>query len=189
MSVMRHGRASDVVTPALFVALLAGSAMVAIPVGSVPFTLQVMVVVAVALLLEPRQAIMALGVYLLAGAIGLPVFSGMRGGIGVLAGPTGGYLLGFVVGAPLGAYVRMHFAGRAGDWIAAAVVVCVTYTAGWMQLALVTGMSGGEAFAVGVAPFVLPDVAKAIAAVAVVRAVRRARGSRGVLASEDPSVS
>ena len=167
-----------IVVPALIAAVLAASAWVSIPLGSVPLTMQLLIVVLAALVLRPRQAAAALGVYLLLGAIGVPVFAGGRGGLGVLLGPTGGYLWGFWLGAVLGACVRSLLARRrwrgiAADACAAATVLVIVYLLGWLQLAVTAGMSPWEAFAAGVAPFVLPDAVKAAVAVAVARVLRR----------------
>ena len=78
-------------------ALLACSAWVTIPFGPVPFTLQTLAVALVPQVLARREAVFTVAAYLVLGAIGLPVFSGFQGGIGVLAGPTGGFLWGFLV--------------------------------------------------------------------------------------------
>lgn len=83
----------------LSIALMAVSAWVSVPFGPVPFTLQTFVMVFALLVLTPRECLAAIGGYLVLGAVGLPVFSSMRGGIGVLVGPTGGFLWGFVLGA------------------------------------------------------------------------------------------
>jgi biotin transport system substrate-specific component len=173
--------ARRVTTTALFAALLAASAAIAIPFGSVPVTMQVMVVVLIALVLSRRWAVFAVTVYLLAGALGLPVFSGMRGGLGVLLGPTGGYLFGFLLAAPAGAWVRATLRRGAisvtvADSVAAGAVILVVYSLGWLQLMLVTGMGSGAALAAGVAPFLIPDGLKAAAAVIMAPAVRRAAG-------------
>ena len=96
-------RSRHVVVAGLLAALLASAAWISLPVGTVPLTLQVFVVVLVALLLPPRWAAATIGVYLLLGALGAPVFASGRAGLGVLFGPTGGYLFGFLVGATLGA--------------------------------------------------------------------------------------
>ena len=100
-------RTRDLTAAALVVSLLAVSAFITIPLGTVPVTLQVFVVVLASLLLRPGWAVAAMGVYLLMGAAGLPVFAGGLGGFGVLAGPTGGYLIGFAVAAPLGSGLRI----------------------------------------------------------------------------------
>ena len=171
--------ARRVTTTALLAALLAASAVIAIPLGSVPMTLQVLIVVLIALVVPPRWAALAVGTYLLVGAVGLPVFSGMRGGLAVLTGPTGGYLFGFLVAAPIGAWVRGRLARRVdspmvADALAGALTVEIVYVLGWLQLMLVTGMDPTGALLVGVVPFLVPDALKAAAAIAMAPAVRRA---------------
>jgi biotin transport system substrate-specific component len=174
-----HTDARRVTTTALLAALLAASALFAIPIQPVPLTLQVFVVVLVALLVSPGWACLAVGTYLLVGAVGLPVFAHLMGGIGVLLGPRGGYLFGFLAGAVAGSWVREALtrakASRiVGDAAAAIVVIVVVYVLGWGQLALVTGMGAGAALVAGVAPFIAIDALKAVAAVAVASGVRRA---------------
>ncbi len=172
------GRTRRAVTAALLAALLAASAWIAIPVGTVPVTLQVFIVLLAGLLLTPRAAFAAVGVYLLLGAAGLPVFSGGLSGPGVLAGPTGGYLLGFLLAAPAVSVLRRSRLFGVSRTIAEAVAlaagVAVIYLAGWAQLAVVTGMGPLAAFAVGVAPFIAIDAVKAVAALGVTRALGRA---------------
>lgn len=175
-------RTRALTTTALMTALLVASAWITIPAGAVPITLQLLIVVLAALLLRPAWAAAAVGGYLALGAAGLPVFSGGRGGLGVLTGPTGGYLVGFVIAAAVGALVRKLIRlGRdrdsiLGDVIATlAVVVCV-YLVGTVQLAFVLQLEPLEAIAAGILPFILPDAGKAAAAVVVARAVRRATG-------------
>lgn len=178
MNASPSSRTREMVTAGLLAALLAASAWLAVPIGSVPVTLQVFVVVLIALVLRPQWAAGAVGTYLLVGAAGLPVFAGGKAGLGVLVGPTGGYLFGFFLGALLGAGVRLLLSGRStrivADSAAAAVLILVVYLAGWLQLAAVTGVGLAEAFAMGVAPFILIDVVKAIGAVAVATALRGA---------------
>jgi biotin transport system substrate-specific component len=179
----RRSAARELTTSALLAALLAASAIVAVPAGAVPFTLQTLVLVLVALTQRPARAALTVGVYLIAGLVGLPVFSGMRGGLGVLLGPTGGYLLGFLAGAVAGAWVRERLSATvrsriAADAIAAVVVILIVYAVGWLQLALVTSMGAVPAFVAGVAPFLVPDALKAAGAVALAPIVRKAAGAR-----------
>lgn len=173
----------EMVAAALVAALLMAVSGLALPIGVVPVTLQVFVVVLAALLLSPRSAAISMGVYLLAGAVGLPVFSGMKAGLGVLVGPTGGYLWGFFAGAVAGSVARasLERAGRGGalaDSMSALVVIAGVYFVGWMQLEAVAHLAPGAAFAAGVLPFVAIDAAKGAAAVAVAAGVRRARPLR-----------
>lgn len=172
-------RTRTIATASLLAALLAASAWIVLPIGAVPITLQVFVVLLAGLVLSPGAAAAAVGVYVFMGAIGLPVFSGGMGGLGVLLGPTGGYLVGFCFAAPVVASLRVRFA-RVGvaralaDGIAMALGVAIIYAFGWLQLGVVTGMGWGSAFVAGVAPFVLLDAAKGAVAVGVASALRAA---------------
>ena len=80
----------------LMAAFIAAGAYMAIPVGPVPIVLQNLFVMLTGLLLGPKWGLASVTVYLLAGVCGLPVFAGGTGGIGRIAGPTGGYLLGYL---------------------------------------------------------------------------------------------
>jgi biotin transport system substrate-specific component len=178
MSPVSGTSARRVTTTALLAALLAVSAVISVPFGTVPATLQVMVVVLIALIVPWRWAALAVGTYLLVGAVGMPVFSGMRGGLAVLVGPTGGYLFGFLAGATAGAWLRERLwadmkSVTLVDVIAGVATVGIVYTLGWAQLTLVTGMGPLGAAIAGVVPFVIPDGLKTAAAVLLAPAVRR----------------
>jgi biotin transport system substrate-specific component len=175
--------ARDITTSALLAALLAASAVITVPLGAVPLTLQTLVLVLIALTQRPARAALTVGAYLAVGLVGLPVFSGMRGGLGVLLGPTGGYLIGFLVGAVAGAWVRERLEATAAsqvvvDAVAAATLVAIVYALGWLQLTLVTSMGAVPALLAGVVPFVVPDALKAVGAMALAPIVRRASGVR-----------
>ncbi|MHB1342610.1 MAG: biotin transporter BioY [Coriobacteriia bacterium] len=181
---MSRSRTRRMVLAALMASLIAVAAWVSVPTGEVPVTLQTLVIVLVALVLAPVDAFAAVGVYVLAGAVGLPVFAGGRAGIAVLVGPTGGFLIGFIVGAALGAAVRRALAPwlsarapRAGvlaaDVLAALTVLIVVYVLGWAHIAFVLGAGPVGALTAAVIPFVVPDVIKAVAAVSLAAALRR----------------
>lgn len=109
----RRWNATDLGLIAVFAALVAGSALVAaIPVGGlgVPITLQTLAVILTGLALGPGRAFAAVGLYTLLGLAGLPIFSGGRSGLGILAGPSAGYIIAF----PL--------AAAAVGWLAAVVI-------------------------------------------------------------------
>ncbi|HRS64626.1 MAG TPA: biotin transporter BioY, partial [Spirochaetia bacterium] len=90
-------------TIALWAALIATGTFIVIPVpGSpVPIVLQNMLAVMAGMILGPIAGGASVLLFLVAGALGLPVFSGARGGLAILAGPTGGYLFGYLGGAIL----------------------------------------------------------------------------------------
>lgn len=171
----------------LSIALMAVSAWIVVPFGPVPFTLQTFVMVFVLLALRPADALASIAIYLGMGAVGLPLFSAMRGGIGVLAGPTGGFLWGFLLGAVVAlAFLKIVDQGKnsahpsatmrplAFDAVAAVLFLVVCYICGWLQLSVVAGMGPEAAFLAGVAPFIIIDLVKLAFAVVVARAVRSA---------------
>lgn len=174
-----YRRTLDLATAALIVSLIAVSAWITLPIGAVPVTLQVFFVVLAALLLPPGWAAASMITYVALGTAGLPVFSGAQGGLGVLAGPSGGYLTGFVVGATTGSIVRGVLARRVrpavADAVAATVVVGIVYAVGAVQLAFVANLTPMQAFVAGVAPFLVGDAIKAAVAVGIAATVRRAR--------------
>lgn len=164
----------------LAVALLALGASVTLAVGPVPFTLQTLVLALLPIAIGGREAVCAVAVYLLLGTMGLPVFSGFSGGLSHLVGPTGGFLWGFLVGTMSAALIqRASFLPEHVRDVAGAVsMLLLSYLFGVVQLVLMLGLDPAGAFAVAVAPFVVPDAVKLCVGVACGRAVRRALGSR-----------
>ncbi|MDD2588745.1 MAG: biotin transporter BioY [Atopobiaceae bacterium] len=164
----------DIAFSGVSIALLAVSAWVTVSFGPVPFTLQTMVVTFVALALSPRQAMLAICGYVVLGAIGLPVFSGMRGGIGVLAGPTGGSIVGFVVGVALALVIVKAGRTPVRELAAAGACLLASYAFGWAWLMYVGNLTPMAAFAAACAPFIIPDIIKGLVGIALARAVRAA---------------
>lgn len=168
----------------LTIAIMAVSAWVSIPIGPISFTLQIFAVAFAVLVLSPTECIAAVAGYLLLGAVGIPVFSNMRGGVGVLAGASGGFLWGFLLGAGFAICARFFLqkavknpsakANFAIDMSAGVVFLLVSYVCGWAQLMAVASMSPAAAFAAGVAPFIVLDLIKLVAAVVCANAVNRA---------------
>ena len=95
---------ADIARCALFAALIAGGAFVAIPLGPVPFTLQVFAVLLAGMVLGPRLGALSVLTYLTLGLVA-PVYAGGASGLGTLLGPTGGYLLAFIPAVVLTGYV------------------------------------------------------------------------------------
>lgn len=157
--------------------LMTIAAKVQIPFWPVPMTLHTMAVMAFAVVLGPRIAVSIFLAYLAAGAVGLPVFSGSpeRGiGFSYMVGPTGGYLLGYVVASWL---VGVMAAGKGtpGRLVAMLAGMVPVYAIGMAWLAFY--VPGGQLLAVGALPFLLGDIAK-IAVVAVVCAALPATVAR-----------
>jgi biotin transport system substrate-specific component len=158
---------------ALMAALTAAGAYIAIPIGPVPIVLQNLFIMLAGLLLGGRWGLISVGVYLLAGAVGLPVFAGGTGGAGKFVGPTGGYLLGFAAAAFLVGVISERGNGRVSmDVLAMVAGTLVIYVFGVSWLKVVTGMSVSKAVAVGMLPFLIGDVLKIAAAIPIARALR-----------------
>lgn len=176
-------RSRSIAFTALSIAIITVSAWITVPIGPVPFTLQMFAVTFAILVLSPKQAISAIAGYLALGAIGVPVFSGMRGGIGVLMGPTGGFLWGYLIGVALAVAILALFRRRGVDSFAVGMLCGIVFTAvaygcGWFQYMFVAGVGPLESFLVCVAPFIVVDVLKVAAATAVARTVIRALPAR-----------
>ena len=111
---------------ALMTAVTCILAPLSIPIGPVPISLTNFAIYLSLYLLDWKKGTVSYILYLLLGLVGLPVFSGFTGGIGKLAGPTGGYILGMIVGSAICyAFGTAWFCIQAGYTVSAALAVCV----------------------------------------------------------------
>jgi len=157
----------------LLASLIAAGAYLAIPIGPVPIVLQNLFVFLSGLLLGARWGLASVGVYLLAGALGLPVFAGGVGGIGRLVGPTGGYLVGFLPAVYIIGLITEKVGKRAViDVVAMLLGSIIIYFCGVLWLKTLTGMSLARTLAVGMYPFIMGDFLKIAAAVPIAKALR-----------------
>ena len=148
---------------AICTALIAVCSWLTIP-FTVPFTMQTFAVFFTVCLLGPWQGLISIAVYILLGAVGVPVFSGFRGGLDALLGPTGGYILGFLATAPITGLIMGD--GKLRRLIPAMILgllACYAFGTAWF-MAVYTRKTGaiGLWTALGwcVFPFLLPDAAK-----------------------------
>ncbi|MBE6050028.1 MAG: biotin transporter BioY [Clostridium sp.] len=128
-----------------------------LPFTTVPITLQVFGVVAISVILEEKISTISLIIFTLLGAIGIPVYSNFSAGIGVLFGPTGGYIIGFIFMA----YIVGFSAGRYNKAILVVgtyIGVLIEYIFGVLQLKLVLGLTLEQALVSGLYPFIIKDV-------------------------------
>lgn len=161
-------RTRDLTLIALFTALMAVCAWIYIPVPAplVHFTMHTFAVFAALLTLGGKRGTWAIIAYLLLGAVGAPVFSGFRGGPGVLLGATGGYIVGFVFTGLLYWLMTARLGEALPVKLAAGLLGMLTYyafgTAWYLALYARTGSPVGLMTALGycVFPFVLPDLVK-----------------------------
>jgi biotin transport system substrate-specific component len=165
-----------------FAALTAAAAQYRVPLGftPVPITGSTFAVLLSGAALGMRLGAASQLVYLLMGAVGLPVFTDGGSGIEVITGSTGGYLVGFVFGAALvGKLAERKQDRQVGTTVSAFLAgSAVIYAFGVGGLMLTAGMDFNNAVLAGVAPFVLGDVLKAAAAGLLLPATWRLLGER-----------
>ena len=151
-----------------------GPMVLPIPVSPVPISLTNLVLYFMVYILGMKASLMSFCLYLLLGAVGLPVFSGFAGGLGKLAGPTGGYLLGFVFMTLAAGFMVERFPDPAvlqGIGMAAGTAVC--YLFGTVWLAEQMSLTFTEALGIGVIPYLPGDAAKILLAVILGPKLRR----------------
>ncbi len=155
--------------PALAPSVISVSAMLTVPFFAIPFTLQSFAILTVLGLFGAKIGGAALLLYLALGAVGLPVFSGFTGGIGVLAGPTGGFLLGFLFAIPAFALLRRK------PLFAMILSVFLYDLVGslWYYFLYASGNGYLAVLGTTVLPFLLPDIAKLALAFLIVKRLKK----------------
>jgi biotin transport system substrate-specific component len=168
-------RALDAIMVSLFVALTAIGSFMTFPLYPVPITLQTFFTYLAGAILGSRLGALSQLVYVLLSCIGLPVFAGGKAGFGVLLGPTGGYLTGFifsafVIGGLCEAKQNPSFA-----WILTSMIIgtAVIYAVGAVQLSLWMRASFAETILWSIAPFLIGDSIKTLMASLVTLKIRK----------------
>lgn len=170
---------SDMTYTAMMSVLIAACSWISLPIGPVPFTLQTFAVFCALNLLGGRRGTRAIILYILLGAVGLPVFSGFAGGMGKLLGPTGGYIIGFLfVGLFYGSFEELadrHEILRAVV-LAAGLLICYAFGTAWFVFVYNRGggsMSTMTALGLCVFPFLLPDAFKLAVSIIFCRTLKK----------------
>lgn len=162
----------------LSAALMGVFSQLAIPLPAVPLTLQVFGAILLAMVLEEKLATLAMVIYTLIGAMGIPVFANFSRGLSVVVGPTGGYILGFIALA--------FMVGKASKQKNKIVMVSMVYVGlvlqyaiGLLQLKTVLGLSLQDALVAGVYPFIIKDII--LTGIAIMVALKVKKHIRGVV--------
>ncbi len=160
----RSMKLSRMVLSAMMAALIAVASQIAIPLPMVPINLALLAVFVAGFLLEKRWAMASVLLYLLIGAVGLPVFSGMRGGPQHLVGPTGGDLIGYLLSVGVVSALAPWADTFLRRVLICALAVLACYTTGTLWLAWLTGKALSEVMGFAVLPFLPGDALKCLAA-------------------------
>lgn len=173
-------KATDFIYPAMFAALTAvlGLISVPLPFSPVPVSGQSLGIMLAGSILTTRQAALSVLTFILIGAVGVPVFSGLTGGLGMLLGPRGGYYLGFLIGVIVIALLcrqsrspwRLALANLIGG-------IVIVYVFGVSWLSVVTGMGIDKAIVAGALPFIPGDLFKVFLASFIGAAINKRLGT------------
>lgn len=177
-SALTKNKTLDMVYIAMFAVLIAVCSWISIP-TTVPFTLQTFGVFMAVGVLGGKRGSLSVLIYLLLGAVGIPVFAGFSGGMGIILGSTGGYIIGFLLSALL--MWGMEKALGKKTWMLALSMVLgllVCYAFGTIWFMTVYGRTTGEiglVTALGwcVFPFIIPDLAKIVLALLVSKRIAK----------------
>ncbi|MDY5021688.1 MAG: biotin transporter BioY [Blautia sp.] len=173
-----RNKTHDMVFIAVFAVLMAICSWISIPMA-VPFTLQTFGVFVAVGILGGKNGTLAVLIYIILGAIGVPVFAGFQGGIGVLAGSTGGYIIGFLFSALVMWGMEKIFGRKPVIQILSMVlglIVCYAIGTAWFMV-VYTNNSGavglGTVLGWCVIPFIIPDLVKIALAFVLSRRLRK----------------
>ena len=163
----------------LFTAIIAVCSQITIPTPFIPFTMQTFAVLVAGGILGYKRGTVSVLIYLLLGAIGVPVFSGFKSGLGALTGPTGGYLLGFVITVMAVGIVRDKVSKK--TWImiismAVGILLCYAFGTAWFMIVYTqknASISLWKALCICVFPYLLFDAGKIILATIVVKRLEK----------------
>lgn len=168
----------ELVFTALMAVMIAVCSWISIP-TTVPLTLQTFGIFMAVGLLGGKKGTIAVLVYILLGAVGIPVFAGFSGGIGVLFGTTGGYIVGFLLSALVYWAITAAFGEKLPIMIIAMVlglIVCYAFGTAWFMIVYAKNTEAiGLMTALGwcVFPFVIPDAIKIAFAVVLSRQLKK----------------
>jgi biotin transport system substrate-specific component len=165
---------------ALFAALTAAGTFISIPLpfSPVPVVLQNLFALLAGLILGPLLGGLAVGLYLIAGAVGAPVFAGATGGFVRFLGPTGGFLLGYLLSAIVAGLIAGRPRGKGENRLWRIILGTVlgllsVYVPGLIRLKIVMGTTWPGVLAAGFIPFLIGDILKGVAAVIIAPRLRR----------------
>lgn len=152
-----------------------------IPIGPVPISLTPLTILLSVYILGTASGSVATLLYVFLGAVGLPVFGGFTGGFGIIAGPTGGYIIGYVFLALISGWFIEHFYNMVWvQYMGMCLGMAVLYAFGTAWLAYVAHMTFAEALAAGVLPFIAVDMIKMAVSIILGRAVNKRLDAVGI---------
>lgn len=175
---IKKPRTIDMIYVGLSAALIALGAWISIPVGDIPITLQTLIICLISGLFGMKRGTLSVLIYIVLGAVGMPVFSNFKAGIGVLAGPTGGYIVGFIFIAIVVGFVSDRMKGKL--WAVAlamvcAIALCYAFGTAWFFIYMQSKKVVTLSYVLGlcVVPYIIPDLVKTAVACVLVNRLKK----------------
>jgi len=177
----------ELILGALFAAITCISAYLAIPNSIVPFTLQVLIVLTIGGLVGKKIGLLSQITYVLLGLVGLPVFAGGNSGWGAISGPTGGFIVSFILAVFIVGFIVELLEKKCDTntrklilYMGAMIVgLCVIYLFGLYRLSMFIGMK--QAIATAFVPYIGLDLIKVLIAANIVLTLKRPLVKAGLL--------
>ena len=145
---------------ALCTTIMVVCTFITIPFSLIPFTLQTLAVFLILLLLGGKNGTISIALYIILGIIGLPVFAGMKGGIAVLFGPTGGYIVGFILQGLLFWLLEKYNQKILIINLILGLLICYLFGTLWFVFVYPSPMTFMQALSICVTPYIIPDLLK-----------------------------
>ncbi len=174
---MKNGRIKNICLIAIFISLIIICAQIVIP-APVPITLQLFAIFFALIFLDTKQGALTVGIYLLSGIIGLPVFAGFKGGLGAIFCPTGGFILGFVLIAVACLLGEMLCGKGKRAQIASLIIgLILCYTVGTIWFYFWMGKDSVNLILTVIIPLFAVDIIKLILAVFISKRLKKIKGT------------
>ena len=155
----------DLTITAIFSAIICILSVITIPIGTIPISLSLFAIMLSAISLDAKKGVMSVVIYILIGALGIPVFSGFKGGFHILFGPTGGFIISYIFVSLIMSFASQKTNKKLTLFIFSLLSLAVCYIFGSFQYALIMKVSFYNSLFVCVYPFVVFDVLKAVLAI------------------------
>lgn len=169
---IRNTKTYSLTVTALMAAVTCVLAPLSIPIGPVPISLTNFVIYLSLYVLDWKKGTVSYLIYLLLGLVGLPVFSGFTGGLGKLAGPTGGYIIGFIPMAIIAGLAIDKYQKRWIHLVGMMIGTVICYAFGTVWFCLQSGTASAAALSICVFPFIPGDLIKMLIAISFAPKIR-----------------
>jgi len=169
---MKKFSVKDMALCALFAAFCCVCSILTLPIGVVPVSLATFGVMATTMILGEKRAIISVALFIILGVVGLPVFAGMQGGLGVITGPTGGYIYSYILMVPIvglaSKCLNKTVSSGMFTMLGCLAAMFVNYLVGTIHFMLVADLESKSFISIlltCVLPFIIGDIIKSILAI------------------------